>query len=158
MLIRYAPRSFSAPKLTSVHKVNLVVRDYFKSDAYVLEFADCATELIAWLRNKTQVLALLREVQASLGDTPAKAVICAVLTRWTAHYQAYSRLLDLRSVLVVVVEMDERQLEKERCVVAGDAKTKRKAKEMVALIKNDTFWRALLRWDNSFMFCICTFD
>lgn len=62
-----------------------------------------------------------------------------------AHYQAYSRLLDLCSTLVLVVETDQHWPEKERCVVAGDAKAKRKAMSMVELIKNNTFWRALLR-------------
>jgi hypothetical protein len=135
-------------------QINLVVGDYFKSDTSVLEFADQATDLITWLRSKTQVLALLREVQARLGENAVKAVIRAVLTRWTAHYQSYSRLLDLRSVLVMVVELDSRRLEKDRCVVAGDAKGKKKASDMVTLIGNDTFWRALLRSGVHFLFIL----
>lgn len=141
-----------------MYKINLVVGDYFKSKASVLEYADCATELIAWLRNKTQVLALLQEVQVTLGDTAVKAVIRAVLTRWTAHYQAYSRLLDLRPVLVMVAATDECRSERERCLVAGDAKAKKKATAMVTLIRNDTFWRALLRYGSSSLFHIYVFD
>lgn len=145
--------------LTPAYKINLVVGDYFKSETSVLVFADQATELIAWLRSKTQVLALLREVQARFGDGIAvKAVIRAVLTRWTAHYQAYARLLDLRSVLMMVVDADERLLEKDRRVVAGDTKSKKKATGMVALIRNDTFWRALLRCSNRSFFRIDMFD
>ncbi|KAF9647431.1 hypothetical protein BDM02DRAFT_3098174 [Thelephora ganbajun] len=114
-------------------------------DCYAHQFADHATELITWLRSKTQVLAVLRRVQEVLGVSVTKAVIHAVLARWTAHYQAYSRLLDLRSVLLAVVGMDEYRLEKERFVVAGDAKAREKAKEMVMLIRNDAFWKALHR-------------
>lgn len=136
----------------SLHQINLVVGDYFKSETSVLEFTDHATELITWLRSKTQILGLLREVQARMGENAVKSVIRAVLTRWTAHYLSYSRLLDLRSVLIMVVEMDSRRQEKDRCVVAGDAKSKKKAKEMVALIQNDTFWRALLRYGSFFLF------
>ena len=69
--------------LTSIHKINLVVGDYFKSQTSVLEFSDQATELITWLHSKTQVLALLREVQelqAILGSFVIKAIICAILT------------------------------------------------------------------------------
>ena len=121
----------------------------------MLEFTDDATELISWLRSKTQILALLREVQARLGENTVKAVIRAVLTRWTAHYLSYSRLLDLRSVLIMVVDMDSRRLEKDRCVIAGDAKAKKKANDMVILIKNDTFWKALLR--SILLSCDCTF-
>ncbi|KAF9782369.1 hypothetical protein BJ322DRAFT_1009694 [Thelephora terrestris] len=128
------------------HQVNLVVGDYFKSQASVLDSADNATELISWLRSKTQILASLREVQVKYGENAVKAVIRAVLTRWTAHYQAYARLLDLHSVLVMVVDMDSRRPEKERCVIAGDAKARKKAKDMVMLIKDNNFWMSLLRY------------
>lgn len=117
-----------------------------------MDFADKATELIAWLRSKTQILASLREVQAGYGQHAIKAVIRAVLTRWTAHYQAYARLLDLHLVLLMVVEMDSRRPEKDRCVVAGDASSKKKAKDMVALINNNTFWTALLRYEDLYHF------
>jgi hypothetical protein len=127
-------------------KVNLVVRDYFKSDASTLEFTDHATELIAWLCSKTQVLGLMRDVQRQLSDEAVKAVIRAIITRWTAHYQAYSRLLDLRVVLIAVIDTDSRRQEKDQCVISGDTKSKKKVKEMVALINEDTFWRALLRY------------
>ena len=110
----------------------------------VLDFANDATELIGWLRSKTQILALLREVQMRLGDDAVKAVICAVLTQWTAHYQAYSRLLDLCHVLIMVVDTDAHRPEKERRVITGDTRAKKKAKDMVTLIKNDVFWKALL--------------
>lgn len=61
-----------------------------------------------------------------LGDSAVKVVIRAVLTQWTAHYQSYSGLLDLCSVLVMVVELDSRRLEKDRFVIAGDTKAKKK--------------------------------
>lgn len=140
------------------HQVNLVVGDYFKSQASVLEFADSATELISWLRSKTQILALLREIQAKYGEDAVKAVIRAVLTRWTAHYQAYARLLDLHVLLVMLVDMDSRRVETEQCVIAGDAKAKKKAKVMVALIRNNTFWTSLLRYVNHSQLHVYIFD
>ena len=129
-----------------LYKINLVVGDYFKSNASVLEFTDRATELIAWLRSKTQVLGLMRDIQRQLSNGVVKAVIRAVLTRWTAHYQAYSRLLDLWTVLIAVIDTDSHRSEKNRCVIAGDARSKKKATEMVALINEEAFWRALLRY------------
>ena len=86
----------------------------------------------------------MRDVQARLDEETVKAVIHAVLTRWTAHYQSYSRLLDLHLVLVMVIDTDEKQLEKDKCIVTGDSKAKKKAKAMITLVKNDDFWRALL--------------
>lgn len=150
--------TLSLPTLTFTHQINLIVGDYFKSDASVLEFTDDATELIGWLRSKTQVLALLREVQERLGENAVRAVIRAVLTRWTAHYLSYSRLMDLRSVLVVVAEMDSRRPEKDRCVVAGDTRAKQKARDMVELIRNDAFWKALLRYGRFFIFLTFPFN
>src|SRR5882757_1282542 len=121
-----------------------MVGDYFKSKAEALGFADQASDLIAWLRSKTLVLALLREVQAVIPrSVGVKAVIRAVLTRWTMHYQAYRRLRELHTIIIMVVEFDEAKLPKERCIVAGDTKAKAKATEMVKLIKNLSFWDAL---------------
>jgi len=127
----------------------------------VLEFADQATELITWLRSKTQVLALLREVQElqkRLGPLVIKAVIRAVLTRWTAHYLAYSRLLDLRKMLVIMVDADEGRSENEKCVIAGDPRSKRKAEGMVALIRDNVFWKGLLRYGNHVFIAMHSID
>ena len=124
----------------------------------MLEFTDHATDLITWLRSKTQILALLRDIQANLGENAVKAVIRAVLTRWTAHYLSYTRLLDLRSVLVMVVEVDSHQPDKDRRVIAGDAKARKKVTDMVALIKNDAFWKALLRYGSHSSFRMFIFD
>jgi hypothetical protein len=121
-----------------------VVGDYFKSKAEALEFTDEISDLIAWLRSKTLILALLRDVQmALLGGTGIKAVIRAVLTRWTMHYLAYRRLRELRNVIITVVEDDERKPIKDSQVVTGDTKAKEKARKMVKVIKNPRFWNAL---------------
>lgn len=122
-----------------------MVGDYFKSKAEALEFTDEASDLITWLRSKTLVLGLLREVQAALpsGAGGVKTVIRAVLTRWTMHYQAYQRLRELRIWLSAVVEADGKREAKDRCVIAGDARSRTKATAMVELINNSKFWDAL---------------
>ena len=88
-----------------------MVGDYFKvSEAQV--FVTCtkhATELITWLQSKTQVLAMLRDIQKGINLANPSAshrilsVIQAILTRWTAHYLAYHRLLDLINPLKILV-------------------------------------------------------
>lgn len=96
------------------------------------------------MRSKTLVLALLREVQQALPGTKGiKAVIRAVLTRWTMHYQAFRRLRELHTVIIMVVEDDEKRPVKERNVITGDTRAKSKATEMVKLIKNPELWNAL---------------
>ena len=49
---------FVCPHTNHVVQINLMVGDYFKSKAGVLEFADQASELITWLHSKTLILAL----------------------------------------------------------------------------------------------------
>lgn len=121
-----------------------MVGDYFKSKTGALDYADDAADLISWLRSKTLILALLRQVQETLpGKSGAKAIIRAVLTRWTMHYQAYRRLRELKSVITVVVDDDENRPIKERNIITGDTRAKAKAKEMVSLVKNEQFWDAL---------------
>ena len=53
------------------------------------------TKQQSWLRGKTYVLALLHDVQQT-NSLHVLAVIRAVLIRWTAHYLAYRRLLEIR--------------------------------------------------------------
>ncbi|THU86619.1 hypothetical protein K435DRAFT_683254, partial [Dendrothele bispora CBS 962.96] len=113
----------------------LIVGDYFsKSNADALKFMDDATELITWLRSKTLILAHLQ----------GKVVIRAVLTRWTAHYQAFVRLVELRPKLLQLVYHDEGEPdERKRIMKTGNAAAQRKAEEMMGVIKNSDFWEAL---------------
>ncbi|KAG2116714.1 uncharacterized protein F5147DRAFT_649153 [Suillus discolor] len=91
------------------HQWNLIVGDLFKvKDDYGV-YGDMAQELITWLRSKTHVLAILREIQmATIGKT--LAVLRAVLTRWLSHYLAYCHLLELRTALELLVTKHEHNL------------------------------------------------
>ena len=67
---------------------NLIVGDLFKVKDDYGKYGNMAQELITWLRSKTQVLALLCDIQmATMGKT--LTIIRAVLTRWISHYLAY---------------------------------------------------------------------
>jgi hypothetical protein len=115
-------------------QINLVVGDYFKAEQEFLVCADKATELISWLRSKTLVLALLRQAQIDATGGHAKAVIRAVITRWTAHYLAYRRLLELKPTLMSVVFADEARRDDQKQIVTGDTKAKAKALDPVVLL------------------------
>lgn len=101
-------------------------------------------ELITWLRSKTYILALIREVQLANGQRTV-AILRAVLTRWTAHYIAYCRLLDVSHTLKLLVQQDEMCPTLEQRLVTGDKKSRDKAQLMVRLIKDEHFWSAILR-------------
>ena len=105
-----------------------------------------ASELIGWLRSKTFVLAHLREIQIQSGRL-ALAVIRAVITRWTAHYLAFRRLLELQHPLQALVARDAMALPDQQILnpSSGTAANKRKAQEMKAIIQNSGFWHSLAR-------------
>ena len=94
-------------------QINLVVGDIFTSDSDLLEYTDSAAEFITWLRSKTFVL----------GKLPY-AVLRAVLTRWTAHYNAYRRLLELYIPLKLLVDHDAKfpgpENERQRFMITGN--------------------------------------
>jgi len=129
-------------------KTNLVVGDFFKSDAEFLHFTDQATELIGWLRGKTYILALLREVQLT-NSQRVLAVIHAVLTRWTAHYLAYRCLLEIRLSLQFLVENDEKLELRNQQLLIGDTTACERSRKNIAVIKNSAFWHALARYSIS---------
>jgi len=91
-----------------------------------------ATQLITWLRSKTRVLANL-----------PLTVLRAVITRWTAHYMAFRRLLQLNTKLKSLAYNDESVSESERILVTGDRASQRKARDMVDIIKDPIFWRSI---------------
>ncbi len=95
-----------------------------------------ATEVITWLRSKTFILALLCEAQLEHGLSNPLAVIHAVLTCWTAHYLAFRQLLDLRQSLMVLIAKDDmaEATSQEHKLVTGDAKSRWKAEEMLAIM------------------------
>ncbi|KAI0069449.1 hypothetical protein K474DRAFT_1182193 [Panus rudis PR-1116 ss-1] len=131
------------------HQVNLVVGVYFKSGAPFLKYADQADELITWLRSKTYVLALLRDTQVK--DNPDRtplSVIRAVLTRWIAHYLAYTRLLELRPSLQHMVDDDDYRGTSQLVDPKLKRTAKAKAQQMVNLIRDNLFWHSLARIKN----------
>ncbi|KAF7358758.1 hypothetical protein MSAN_01214800 [Mycena sanguinolenta] len=126
------------------HQVNLIVGDYFKVDKGFLKYSKQATELITWLRSKTFVLALIRQIQSENGSHPL-AIIRAVLTRWTAHYLAYCRLLEVKMALKSLVLKDSMHPTNDKLLTTGDKKAKAKAKAMIKTIENPQFWSAIER-------------
>lgn len=108
-----------------------MVCDFFKSRSNLLRWSKDAVELIGWLRRKDGILSEL-----------SLTIIRAVLTRWTCHYQAYSRLLQVRKELIAIFAQDSVT---PRIVFIGDDEQRERAEEMETIIKNDDFWKGLLR-------------
>lgn len=105
-------------------------------------WAEHADDLIAWLRKRTYILGILRDVQISLGKTPL-TVIRAVITRWTAHYLAYRRLLELQPTISWVIQDDEARGQESRFIAGTKQAARTKGNEMVKLMKNSVFWESI---------------
>ncbi|KAG0699264.1 hypothetical protein DFH29DRAFT_1002138 [Suillus ampliporus] len=124
------------------HQKNLVVGDYYKvpSTSQFLQYTKKATNLIAWLRSKTMVLAMLRDVQKALNlANPSQ-------TQWVlAHYLAFRHLLDLRTMLEILVKQERDCDTGDAKIVTGDAASRQKAKQMLELIKEPLMWHTLAK-------------
>ncbi|KAI0349577.1 hypothetical protein OH77DRAFT_1414734 [Trametes cingulata] len=146
MPIRYvASTSTELSQFLKAHctntQVDLVVRNYFASKAPLFSWTKEADEVIKWLRSRTYLLALLRDIQESLPgfQGPAKTVIRGVATRWTSHYLAYRRLLELHKVLLLLADDP-------RLFLSGNEESHEKTRSMLAIIRNPLFWHALTRY------------
>ncbi|OAX44359.1 hypothetical protein K503DRAFT_675346, partial [Rhizopogon vinicolor AM-OR11-026] len=67
-----------------------------------------------------------------------------VLTRWTAHYLAFRRLLDLKTTLDILAKQ-ERERGSYAKIVTGDAASRRKAREMLELSEDPLMWHVLAK-------------
>ncbi|GLB41919.1 hypothetical protein LshimejAT787_1005190 [Lyophyllum shimeji] len=126
------------------HQINLIVGDYFgvPYTLLLLDKADDATELITWLRSKTYVLAQVRVIQ-EVNHFQVLSVIQAVISRWTAHYLAFKRLLELRLPLEMMVRQD--RLKDVSQICTGKRKAREKAERMFEVIEDPVFWHSVLR-------------
>ena len=142
----------SWPDTIVLTKINLVVGDYFKVISGVfMTYTKKATELIAWLRSKSWVLALLREIQKGIclangSNIKILSVICAVITRWTAHYLAFRCLLDLKQTLEILVSHKKEAPNGLKIIVAGNATSRKKGSEIIKIIEDSLFWHTILRF------------
>jgi hypothetical protein len=74
----------------------LTLGDYFKENQAAAETAEEATNLLGWFLGHQRVRAIFDEAQALRNRGTVLAYLVANLTRWTTHYTAFRRLLDLK--------------------------------------------------------------
>ncbi|KAI0654020.1 hypothetical protein C8Q70DRAFT_926500, partial [Cubamyces menziesii] len=106
--------------------------------APIFECTKQADEVIRWLRSRTYLLALLRDIQTSSPGFQGqpKTVIRGVATRWTSHYLAYRRLLELQPALQLLARDS-------RLYLSGNAESHAKTRQMLPIIENGLFWHSL---------------
>lgn len=89
---------------------------------------------------------MISEACTSLGGNIPSSVIRAVITRWTAHYLAYDRLITLRPALDSVITNDNARVRSQATsrIITGNTAAKQKAVRMVKLIGDSDFWESLI--------------
>ena len=75
----------------------LTLGDYFKENQAGAKTAEEATNLLGWLLGHQRVRAIFDEAQALRNHGTVLTYLVANLTRWTTHYTAFRRLLDLKT-------------------------------------------------------------
>ncbi|KAF8496685.1 ribonuclease H-like domain-containing protein [Russula emetica] len=105
------------------HQINLVVGNYLA----------CETLFVS--------------ISPSLNKA-AVSVLRIILTRWTAHFLAYRRLLDLRQSLEIIATQEENRADDQKLIIKGGREAKEQARKMFKLIQNPDFWRSIARVKN----------
>ncbi|KAF8478229.1 ribonuclease H-like domain-containing protein [Russula emetica] len=82
------------------------------------------------------------------GHQAAVSVLRIILTRWTAHFLAYRRLLDLRQSLEIIATQEENCADDQKLIIKGRREAKEQARKMLKLIQNPDFWRSIARVKN----------
>ncbi|KAG6917691.1 hypothetical protein DXG01_001461 [Tephrocybe rancida] len=116
--------SLIASMMNVEYTINLIVGDIFKVKGVFVQCMEGAIEAIKWFNNHSRALGMLKDVQRQK-IMKVLALILPVLTRWTSHYLAICRLLELEIVF-------KQLLLDSRAAVLLCAGKKREAKEKAA--------------------------
>ncbi|KAJ7437344.1 ribonuclease H-like domain-containing protein, partial [Mycena latifolia] len=128
------------------HQGQLMLGDYFAVNLAAADIAEQATELIYWIISHDRVRKIFDDAQH---EKNFKVVIylLANITRWTTHYLAFRRLLDLRTPL-----RHAAYLRRDDIISAqlGAEKNKKAIEKITAtatmqcnLIESHSFWTSL---------------
>ncbi|KAJ8584682.1 hypothetical protein M405DRAFT_746591, partial [Rhizopogon salebrosus TDB-379] len=120
-------------------QVNLVVGDVFKIKHVFIEIVTEALEVVKWFNNHSRALSMLRAVQLSKHGK-ILALILPVLTRWTSHYLAVTRLIETELAFKQLLLDAGETLEPLVECAGGRADAKRKARETLGILQRPNFW------------------
>jgi hypothetical protein len=124
------------------HQINLIVGDVLGVRRSVTEDINRALEVVKWFNNHGAALELLCQEQILTFSGNFWALILPVITRWTAHYLAVTRLFKLKQPLQLCWTRNE-----DRLIVCAGAKEelKEKAWQIQGIVSDQSFWYRLGR-------------
>lgn len=114
----------------------------FKIKHVFIEIATEALEVVKWFNNHSRALSMLRAVQLSKHGK-VLALILPVLTRWTSHYLAVTRLIETEVAFKQLL-LDAGETLEPLIMCAGTrADAKRKARDIMSILQRPNFWPQL---------------
>ncbi|GLB45662.1 hypothetical protein LshimejAT787_2500540 [Lyophyllum shimeji] len=117
------------------HQINLIVGDIFKVKNAFVRCMEGAIEVIKWFNNHSRALGKLKDVQRQKFQK-VWCLILPVLTRWTSHYLAIRRLLELEIAFKQLLLDDKDDV----LLCAGDKReAKDKAEEVIGILEGYNF-------------------
>jgi hypothetical protein len=124
-----------------VNQVNLIVGEYLKCMKQHRKTMEDALDVVKWFNHHGRALGLLRKEQMSTFGK-ILVLILPCLTRWTSHYLAVRRLLELR-VAFSKLTCDPKILEILLVCAGKKQEQLAEAERIVGIICREGFWDEL---------------
>ncbi|THH07907.1 hypothetical protein EW145_g3063 [Phellinidium pouzarii] len=121
------------------HQIQLIVGDYIKANPEVAEAIDSTVMVIKWFMYHSYAPGIFNKEQL-MTYSSVLALIFPIITRWTAHFCAIARLLQVKKAMVIVVMKYETELVNS---VGNKKETLDKARKVMEIIKSGSFWDSL---------------
>lgn len=125
------------------HQINLIVGDCLAIRRSVMDDINHALDVVKWFNNHGTALELLRQEQVLTFEGLSWALILPVITRWTAHYLALSRVLKVKQPLQICWTRNEDKL----ITCAGTKEElQQKARQIRDIVRDEGFWYRIGRY------------
>lgn len=116
----------------SAHVMNLFIKDVMDIGANK-QIASNASKIIKFINNHHMVNAKFEEIRRELSVN--HKLTLPVATRWYSHFNSFNDLLNAKYALIKLVDSE---------ASIGDISPRDKTKEVISLIKNNSFWDGLM--------------
>ncbi|KAF8196213.1 hypothetical protein K438DRAFT_1760391 [Mycena galopus ATCC 62051] len=128
------------------HQGQLILGEYFIVNDVAARIAEQATELVGWILSHGRVRNIFDKSQFAK-NVSVLVYLVANLTRWTTHYLAFSRLLELKAPLRHAAYLQRSEIIDAQVGAEKNVKAKAKmiatANKQCDLIENNDFWTGL---------------
>jgi hypothetical protein len=118
--------------------------DYYKQNPQIAEIVDSAIQIIKWFNHHSFALGLFNAEQLATNKdlNEALALILPVISRWTSHFCALTRLLAVNKPMKLAVT---RSAEEMIDSVGSRAKDKEIARKVLERVGDNEFWKELTK-------------